>query len=92
METALKDRGLQCLALLLRFRQVSVDSAQIAHPFSGASIDVPEMLLCGKDFKLKAGPVTEGWAGLMKLPLRAIVVPRKQRRIIEHHRKDFGTS
>jgi hypothetical protein len=49
------------------------------------------MLRCAKDLKLKARAV-ESWAGLMKLPLRAIVELRKQRRIIEHHRKDFGTS
>jgi ATP-binding cassette, subfamily B, bacterial HlyB/CyaB len=92
MEAVIKDTGLQCLALLLRFHRVSVDSAQIAPQFSGASIDVPEMLRCAKDLKLKARAVTESRAGLMKLPLRAIVELRKQRRIIEHHRKDFGTS
>jgi subfamily B ATP-binding cassette protein HlyB/CyaB len=73
METVQKDTGLQCLALLLRFHQVSVDHAQIAHQFSGASIGVPEMLRCAKDLKLKARAVTESWAGLMKLPLPAIV-------------------
>jgi subfamily B ATP-binding cassette protein HlyB/CyaB len=73
METAQKDTGLQCLALLLRFHQVSVDPAQIAHQFSGASIGVSEMLRCAKDLKLKARAVTESWAGLMKLPLPAIV-------------------
>jgi subfamily B ATP-binding cassette protein HlyB/CyaB len=73
METVPKDTGLQCLALLLRFHQVSVDPAQIAHQFSGAAIGVPEMLRCAKDLKLKARAVTETWAGLMKLPLPAIV-------------------
>jgi ATP-binding cassette, subfamily B, bacterial HlyB/CyaB len=73
METVQKDTGLQCLALLLRFHQVSVDPAQIAHQFSGASIGVPEMLRCAKDLKLKARAVTENWAGLAKLPLPAIV-------------------
>src|SRR6266567_8655237 len=73
METVQQDTGLQCLALLLRFHQVSVDPAQIAHQFSGASIGVPEMLRCAKDLKLKARAVTENWAGLMKLPLPAIV-------------------
>jgi subfamily B ATP-binding cassette protein HlyB/CyaB len=92
METVINNTGLQCLALLLRFHQVSVDSAQIAHQFSGASIEVPQMLRCAKDLSLTARAVTESWAGLMKLPLRAIVELRTQRRIIEHHRKDFGTS
>lgn len=35
MEAATQDTGLQCLALLLRFHQVSVDPAQIAHQMSG---------------------------------------------------------
>jgi hypothetical protein len=73
METVQTDTGLQCLALLLRFHQVAVDPAQIAHQFSGASIGVSEMLRCAKDLKLKARAVTEDWAGLMKLPLPAIV-------------------
>src|ERR1700693_313564 len=73
METVQEDTGLQCLALLLRFHQVSVDPAQIAHQFPGAAIGVPEMLRCAKDLKLKARAVTETWAGLMKLPLPAIV-------------------
>jgi ATP-binding cassette, subfamily B, bacterial HlyB/CyaB len=91
METVIKNTGLQCLALLWRFHQISVDSAHIAR-FSGASIEVPEMLRCAKDLTLKARAVTESWAGLMELPLRAILELRKQRRIIEHHRKDFETS
>jgi ATP-binding cassette, subfamily B, bacterial HlyB/CyaB len=73
METVLKDTGLQCLALLLRFHQVSADPAQIAHQFSGAPIGVAEMLRCAKHLKLKARAVTESWAGLMELPLPAIV-------------------
>jgi subfamily B ATP-binding cassette protein HlyB/CyaB len=82
METVHKDTGLQCLALLLRFHQVSVDPAQIAHQFSGAPIGVSEMLRCAKDLKLKARAVTENWAGLMKLPLPAIVELKDQRFII----------
>jgi subfamily B ATP-binding cassette protein HlyB/CyaB len=73
MEVAVKDSGLQCLSLLLRFHQVPVDPAQIAHQFSGASIGVTEMLRCAKQLKLKARAVSEDWAGLMKLPLPAIV-------------------
>ncbi len=72
MKTADQDTGLQCLALLLRFHQVSVDPTQIAHQLSGASVGVPEMLRCAKMLKLKARSVTETWSGLMKLPLPAI--------------------
>jgi subfamily B ATP-binding cassette protein HlyB/CyaB len=73
MEIVPNDTGLQCLALLLRFHQVSADPSQIAHQFSGARIGVTEMLRCAKHLKLKARAVTENWAGLMKLPLPAIV-------------------
>ena len=73
METVQKDTGLQCLALLLRFHQVSADPAQIAHQFSGAPIGVSEMLRCAKYLKLKARVVTDSWTGLAKLPLPVIV-------------------
>src|SRR6202047_2562591 len=73
MELVPNDTGLQCLALLLRFHQVSADPSQIAHQFSGARIGVTEMLRCAKHLKLKARAVAENWAGLMKLPLPAIV-------------------
>ncbi len=73
METTQRDTGLQCLALLLRFHQVSIDPAQIAHQFSGEPIGVPEMLRCAKDLKLKARAVDTTWTDLMKLPLPAIV-------------------
>ena len=46
---------------------------KIAHQFSGAPIGVTEMLRCAKQLKLRARAVTENWAGLMKLPLPAIV-------------------
>ena len=58
METVQKDTGLQCLALLLRFHEIAVEPAQIAHQFSGAEIGVSEMLRCAKDLKLKARVVT----------------------------------
>jgi len=73
METVQQDTGLQCLTLLLRFHQVSIDPTQIAHQFSGAPIGVSEMLRCAKQLKLRARAVTEDWAGLMKLPLPAII-------------------
>src|SRR4051812_38634985 len=73
MEAVRQDSGLQCLALLLRFHQVSIDPAQVAHQFSGAAIGVTEMLRCAKSLKLKVRATREGWDGLAKLPLPAIV-------------------
>jgi subfamily B ATP-binding cassette protein HlyB/CyaB len=73
MERKGNDSGLDCLSLLLRFHQIAVDADQIRHQFSGEAIGVTEMLRCAKDLKLKARAVTTTWAGLMKLPLPAIV-------------------
>jgi ATP-binding cassette, subfamily B, bacterial HlyB/CyaB len=73
MESAPKDTGLECLALLLRFHQVAVDPAQIAHQFGGATVGFTEMLRCAKELKLKARAVSESWSGLAKLPLPGIV-------------------
>src|SRR5438445_6342922 len=73
MEAIRQDTGLQCLALLLRFHQVSVDPAQIAHQFSGSAIGVIEMLRCAKQLKLKARAVRETWTGLARLSLPGII-------------------
>jgi subfamily B ATP-binding cassette protein HlyB/CyaB len=66
------DRGLEALALILRFHGISVDTAQIAHQFAGERIKVPEMLRCAKDLKLKARAVSADWASLQKTQLPVI--------------------
>jgi len=68
-----EDSGLQCLTLLLRFHQVSVDPSQVSHQFPGSPIGVTEMLRCAKQLKLKAQAVTATWEQLSNLPLPAIV-------------------
>ncbi|WP_316168622.1 MULTISPECIES: type I secretion system permease/ATPase [unclassified Bradyrhizobium] len=73
MDVGQRDTGLQCLTLLLRFHQVAVDPAQIAHQFAGARIGTAEMLRCAKQLKVKARAISETWRGLKKLPLPAIV-------------------
>ncbi|WP_247413157.1 ABC transporter transmembrane domain-containing protein, partial [Bradyrhizobium sp. 23] len=73
MEAVRQDSGLQCLALLLRFHQIAVDPAQIAHQFAGSVVGVQEMLRCAKQLKLKARAVRESWSGLAKLSLPAII-------------------
>ncbi|WP_375803703.1 cysteine peptidase family C39 domain-containing protein, partial [Pseudomonas sivasensis] len=67
MESVPQDTGLQCLALLLRFHQIAVDPAQIAHQFAGVPVRISEMLRCAKQLKLKARAVSESWAGLARL-------------------------
>jgi subfamily B ATP-binding cassette protein HlyB/CyaB len=82
MERREKDSGLECLILLLRFHQISVDADQVSHQFSGEAIGVTEMLRCAKDLRLKARAVTTDWSGLMKLPLPAIVELKDKRFLI----------
>ncbi|WP_342722671.1 type I secretion system permease/ATPase [Bradyrhizobium sp. B097] len=82
MEAISPDSGLQSLALLLRFHQVSVDPAQIAHQFAGRAIGVAEMLRCAKQLKLRARAVKETWTGLTRLPLPAIVQRRDESFVI----------
>ncbi|MGY3590316.1 subfamily B ATP-binding cassette protein HlyB/CyaB [Bradyrhizobium sp. USDA 4341] len=82
MEAISPDSGLQCLALLLRFHQVSVDPAQIAHQFAGRAIGVAEMLRCAKQLKLRARAVKETWTGLTRLPLPAIIQRRDESFVI----------
>ncbi|WP_247310257.1 MULTISPECIES: cysteine peptidase family C39 domain-containing protein [unclassified Bradyrhizobium] len=52
LEAVRQDSGLQCLALLLRFHQVAIDPAQIAHQFAGSALGIQEMLRCAKQLKL----------------------------------------
>ncbi|BAM90339.1 toxin secretion ABC transporter ATP-binding and membrane protein [Bradyrhizobium oligotrophicum S58] len=73
MDAGQRDTGLDCLTLLLRFHQVAVDPAQIAHQLAGEPVGVTEMLRCAKQLKLKARAVRQSWGGLAKLPLPAIV-------------------
>ncbi|MGJ5041644.1 type I secretion system permease/ATPase [Bradyrhizobium sp. HKCCYLRH1062] len=73
MEAGQRDTGLDCLTLLLRFHQVAIDPAQIAHQLAGEPVGVTEMLRCAKQLKLKARAVRQSWDGLRKLPLPAIV-------------------
>jgi subfamily B ATP-binding cassette protein HlyB/CyaB len=40
METVQQDTGLQCLALLLRFHQVSADPAQITHQIEDRMVNL----------------------------------------------------
>ncbi|MGJ5135008.1 type I secretion system permease/ATPase [Bradyrhizobium oligotrophicum] len=72
MHAGQRDTGLDCLILLLRFHQVAVDPAQIAHQLAGEPVGVTQMLRCARQLKLKARAVRENWGGLAKLPLPAI--------------------
>ncbi|WP_315759668.1 MULTISPECIES: type I secretion system permease/ATPase [unclassified Bradyrhizobium] len=73
MSAGRRDTGLDCLTLLLRFHQVAIDPAQIAHQLAGEPVGVTEMLRCAKQLKLKARAVRRTWDGLAKLSLPAIV-------------------
>ena len=64
--------GLEALVLLLRFKGIAVDPAQIRHQFGGAPIGVTQMLRCAKDLKLKARAVASKTDRLSKFALPAI--------------------
>jgi subfamily B ATP-binding cassette protein HlyB/CyaB len=72
MEPVANDSGLECLQLLLRFNQVSVNPDQIKHQFSVEKIGVMEMLRCAKALKLRARAIDVKWEQLTNLPLPAI--------------------
>jgi subfamily B ATP-binding cassette protein HlyB/CyaB len=76
VEVVRQDSGLQCFALLLRFHQVAVDPAQVAHQYAGSAVGLQEMLRCAKQLKLKARAIRESWSGLAKLSLPAIIERR----------------
>jgi subfamily B ATP-binding cassette protein HlyB/CyaB len=67
------ESGLGCLTLLLRFHGIAADPAQIRHRFGSGAIGATEMLLCAKEFKLKARVIATDWSRLTKLTLPAIV-------------------
>ena len=67
--------GLAALVLLLRFHGIGANSEQIGHRFDG-NIGVQEMLLCAKEFGLKARAYRSNWQRLSKTPLPGIAVLR----------------
>jgi ATP-binding cassette, subfamily B, bacterial HlyB/CyaB len=70
------DQGLATLVILLRLNGVGADPDQIRHRFGGATINIPEMLRCAKEFGLKARVRKTTWARLGRTPLPAIAVLR----------------
>src|SRR6266478_292207 len=70
------DQGLAALVFLLRLNGIGADPEQIRHRFGGATINIPEMLRCAKEFGLKARLGKTTWARLGRTPLPAIAVLR----------------
>jgi subfamily B ATP-binding cassette protein HlyB/CyaB len=70
------DQGLAALVILLRLSGIGADPDQIRHRFGGATIGIPEMLRCAKEFGLKARICKSTWARLGRTPLPAIAVLR----------------
>jgi len=64
--------GLAALVMSLRLQGVAADSDQISHRFGGATIGVPEMVRCAKEFGLKARAQRSTWQRLANTPLPAI--------------------
>jgi subfamily B ATP-binding cassette protein HlyB/CyaB len=70
------DQGLTAMVVLLRFFGIGADPKQISHQFGGASIGVPDMLRCAKQFGLKARAIKTKWERLANTPLPCIAVLR----------------
>ena len=75
------ESGLAALVLLLRFHGIGANPEQIGHRFDG-NIGVQEMLLCAKEFGLKARAYRSSWQRLSKTPLPGIAVLRDGRFLI----------
>jgi len=70
------DPGLAALAILLRFHGIAADPDQIRHQLGSAAIAIPEILLCAKQFGLKARASMTTWERLANTPLPAIAALR----------------
>jgi len=70
------DQGLAALVMLLRLNGLGADPDQIRHRFGGATIGIPEMLRCAKQFGLKARARRTNWSRLSHTPLPAIAALR----------------
>src|SRR5579862_8419172 len=68
------DPGLTALVMLLRFHGVGADPAQIRHQAGTATLGIPEMIRCAREFGLKARELKTDWVRLAKTPLPAIAV------------------
>ena len=75
------ESGLAALVLLLRFHGIGANPEQIGHRFDG-NIGVQEMLLCAREFGLKARAYRSNWQRLSKTPLPGIAVLRDGRFLI----------
>jgi subfamily B ATP-binding cassette protein HlyB/CyaB len=69
------DQGLAALVTLLRLNGIGADPDQIRHRL-GATIGVPEMLRCAKEFGLKARVLKTTWGRLGRTPLPAVAALR----------------
>ncbi len=70
------DQGLAALTMLMRFYGVPADPEQIRHRFGAKRIGFPEMLLCAKEFGLKARVCKTQWKRLAATPMPAIAMLR----------------
>ena len=75
------ESGLAALVLLLRFHGIGANPEQIGHRFDG-NVGVQEMLLCSREFGLKARAYRSNWQRLSKTPLPGIAVLRDGRFLI----------
>src|SRR5690242_536926 len=69
---AVEDTGLDALILILRFREIAVDPAQIRHQYGEGAFGISEILRCARQFRLKARAISTSWERLAKTSLPAL--------------------
>src|SRR5215468_10102444 len=74
--SALDERGLAALVMLLRCQGLSIDPGQVRHQLGTDRIGVPEMLRCANQLGLKARESKTRWDRLARTPLPGIAVLR----------------
>jgi len=68
--------NVEALVLLLRFREIAADPAQIRHQYPVARFGSEEFLRCARDLRLRARAITTDWSRLVKTPLPALAEGR----------------
>ena len=76
MSASRQDTGLQCLIMMARFHEISVDPAALEYLFGKEKFTVETILLAAKKFKMKAKYIQQDPSRLNRAPLPAIGIDR----------------
>jgi len=68
------DPGLAALVMMLQYQGVAADAAQIRHRVGAQAVSVADILLCAKQYGVKARALSSDWTRLAKTPMPALAV------------------